>query len=75
LLELVESSGVEIRRDSLGGAGGGYCEIRGKGIFYFDTDSGNYESARQCAKALGELMDLEDVYLRPQVRTFIEENS
>lgn len=74
LLELVESKGVEIRKDSLGGSGGGYCLVRGKGIFYFDTDSGNYEAARQCAKAIEQLMDLDQVYLRPQVRSFIEEN-
>ncbi len=72
LLLLLESKGVIIRRESLGGSGGGLCVMRDKNIFFVDTMASSMETAVLCCRALAKLVDLENVYLRPQLREFVE---
>lgn len=72
LLLLLESKGVIIRRESLGGRGGGLCAMRDKTIFFVDTMAPSIETGVLCCKALAKLIDLESIYLRPQLREFIE---
>lgn len=72
LLSLLEGKGVIIRREPLGGSGGGLCVMRDKTIFFVDTTSSSMETAVLCCKALPKLVDLENIYLRPQLREFIE---
>ncbi len=75
LLSLLESWQVQIRRESLGGRGGGLCEVRGEKIFFVDTESGEMESAVLCAEVVAELGDIENIYIKPEVREFINRNS
>jgi hypothetical protein len=75
LLNLLEAKGVKIRKDSLGGGGAGLCKIKDGYLFFVDTDSSSYEVAISCAKAVNEMIDIETIYLKPEVRKFIEENS
>lgn len=72
LTELLESNGVEIRREGLGGAGGGLCTIRDKKIFFVDTDAATAENAHRAAQALRQTIDIDAVYLKPDVREFLE---
>jgi hypothetical protein len=72
LLNLLEEQNVKIRRDSLGGSGGGLCNIKGQNIFYLDTQSSSAESAAKCAEALAKVADIERLYIKPQVREMIE---
>ena len=72
LLLLLEGKGVIIRRESLGGSGGGLCVMRDKTIFFVDTMASSMETSVLCCKALAKLVDLENIYLRPQLREFIE---
>jgi hypothetical protein len=74
LLELLEKNGVKIRKDSLGGGSSGLCKIKNDFIFFLDTDSSSYELATNCAKAISEVVDIETIYLKPEVRSFIEQN-
>jgi len=74
LVELLEKNSVKIRKDSLGGGGAGLCKIREGYLFFMDTDSNAYENALDCAKAVKEIIDIETIYLRPEVRDFIEHN-
>lgn len=71
LLLLLESKGVIIRREALGG-GGGLCVMRDKNIFFVDTKSSSMETSVLCCNALAKLVDLENIYIRPQLREFIE---
>ncbi len=73
LLNLLEGGGVKIRKDSLGGGGSGLCKIKGDFIFFEDTDSSTYEISVSCARAVGEVLDIERIYLKPEVRCFIEQ--
>jgi hypothetical protein len=75
MLELLEKSNVKIRKDSLGGGGSGLCKIKDEYLFFVDMDSSSYEVAISCAKAVNEIIDIETIYLKPEVREFLEKNT
>lgn len=75
LLALLEGHGVEIRREALGGAGGGLCSVKGADILFLDTEASSAESAACCAEAVRKLLDTDAVYIRPEVRLFIEDQT
>ncbi|MHC4213419.1 MAG: hypothetical protein ACYSWP_08625 [Planctomycetota bacterium] len=72
LLVLLEANGVKIRSEPLGGGGGGLCTIKGEHIFFLDTQSPSSEMAIICAEAVGKVVDIESIYIKPQIREFIE---
>lgn len=75
LLALLETNGVTIRNEPLGGSGGGLCSIKGQRIFFVDTQASSAVSAAMCAEAVSKVVDVEQIYVKPQVRQFIEDNS
>ena len=75
LLVLLESNGVTIRNEPLGGSGGGLCTIKGQRIFFVDNQASSAVSAAMCAEAVSKVVDVEQIYVKPQVRQFIEDNS
>ncbi len=75
LLALLEGHGVTIRNEALGGAGGGLCLVKGANIFFLDTEANSAETAACCAEAVSKLLDTETVYIRPEVRQFIEDQT
>jgi hypothetical protein len=75
LLDLLEANGVTIRNEPLGGSGGGLCAIKGQRIFFVDTQASSAVSAAMCAEAISKVVDIEQIYLKQQVRQFIENNS
>lgn len=75
LLELLETAKVQIRKEPLGGSGGGLCNIKGQNIFFVDTDASSSEIAAQCAEAVGRFVDIDSIYIKPIVRQFIESHS
>lgn len=72
LVCLLETHGVQVRSEPLSGHGGGLCRIRGQTILFLDTRSASTESAVVCAAAVGQLLDMETLYIKPQVREFIQ---
>ena len=75
LLALLEANGVTVRNEPLGGSGGGLCSIKGQPIFFVDTQASSAVSAAMCAEAVSKVVDVEQIYVKPQVRQFIEDNS
>jgi hypothetical protein len=75
LLALLEGNGVRVRKEALGGDGGGLCAVKGQRIFFLDTESASTDSAALCAQAITRVVDIEGVYVRPEVRRFIEEHA
>lgn len=75
LTGLLEKTGIQIRTESLGGSGGGLCCVRGQNIFFVDSDAPSGETAILCAEAIGELVDVDSIYIKPQVRQFIENHT
>jgi len=72
LVALLEASGVKVRSEPLGGSGGGLCTIKGENVFFLDTESTSAEAAGICAEAVLQLLDIESVYIKPEVRQFVE---
>ncbi len=75
LLHLLEGNGVSVRNEPLGGSGGGLCTVKGQTLFFVDTQAPSAEVAALCAEAVAKLLDLETVYIRPEVRQYIENHS
>ena len=75
LLALLEANSVTIRTEPLGGSGGGLCRIKGEPIFFVDTQAPSAEVAALCARAVPQVVDIEKLYIRPEVRQFIENHS
>jgi len=73
LLILLEARGVKIRYEPLGG-GGGLCTIKGESFFFVDTQAPAVEKAILCAQAVLKLIDIENIFLKPQIRDFLEKN-
>jgi hypothetical protein len=72
LLALLESRNVKIRNEPLGGRGGGLAAMKGASIFFVDTEAATADVATLCADAVLKLMDIETIYLRPEVRAYLE---
>ena len=72
LLEILETGGVTVRSERLGGSGGGLCTVKGKKVFFVDTDASSSETAALCAEAVTGIVNIERLYMRPQVRQFLE---
>lgn len=72
LLMLLEQNSVAVRREALGGSGGGLCTIKDQSIFFVDTQASSTEVAALCAEAVAKIVDIESIYIRPEVRQFIE---
>jgi sugar phosphate isomerase/epimerase len=74
LLALLESNGVTIRYEPLGGSGGGLCAVKGEQFFFVDTQAAAAEMVAICADAVTKVVDIEKIYIRPEVRQFIEKH-
>ncbi len=72
LLELAESLGIRVRREALGGEGGGLCRLRGERILFVDTSADPEARYERTLRSLAALDELEDVYVRPEIRDEIE---
>ena len=75
LLALLEANGVTIRNEPLGGSGGGLCTVKSEQIFFVDTQAASAEVAALCAEAASKVVDIEKIYIKPEVRQFIERYS
>ena len=74
-MALLEANGVTIRTEQLGGSGGGLCTVKGEAIFFVDTQAPSAETAALGAEAVSKIVDIEKVYIKPEVRQFIERYS
>lgn len=73
LLGLLEEHGVHIRKDAMGGGGGGLCRLKDQDLMMIDCDSSSLETAAACARAVHAVIpDIESIYLKPVVREFID---
>ncbi len=74
LLAILEQNDVEIRTEMMGGGGGGLCKIKDKYTFFVDTQAPTAEAASICAQAVAKIVDIENIYIKPEVRDFIQKN-
>jgi UDP-N-acetylenolpyruvoylglucosamine reductase len=73
LLALLEANGVSIRHEPLAGGAGGLCTVKNQHIFFVDTQStSSADVAALAAEAVAKIVNIEGIYLRPEIRQFIE---
>jgi predicted phosphoribosyltransferase len=72
ILQILEDNSIEVRRESLGGSGGGLCKIKDKTVFFVDRQAGTVDTAVIAAQAVKECIDIEKTYITPETREFIE---
>jgi hypothetical protein len=75
LLSLLEANNITIRAEALGGSGGGLCTVKGQSIFFVDTQAQSADVAAICAEAVSKVADVEKIYIKPEVRQFIENHT
>ena len=75
LLALLEGAGAKVRKEAMGGGAGGLCAVKGQNLFFYDTDSPTAETSVLCAQAVAKLVDTEAVYMRPEIRQFIDDHT
>lgn len=72
LILAAEAAGISIRREPLGGEGGGLCVLRGRRVLFVDTLSDAETRYERTLAALAPLPELEGRFLRPDVREDLE---
>jgi hypothetical protein len=75
LLELLKANNVTIRNEPLGGSGGGVCTVKGQTIFFVDSQASSADVAAVCAEAVAKIVNIEEIYIKPEIRQFIEDHS
>jgi hypothetical protein len=72
ILELATRLGIEVRREPLGGTGGGLCRLKDRRVLFVDTMA---DLATQCDRSLGglaRLAQVDDAFVIPELRDEIE---
>src|SRR5262245_13719701 len=72
LIEAAEAIGLTVRREPLGGSGGGLCMLKGRRVLFVDTLADAETRYERVLAALAPLRELDATYLRPDVREEIE---
>ncbi len=75
LVNILVSNGIQVRQEPLEASGGGLCTIKGRSLLYLDTQAPIGDSIKTCLIAIKKLVNIEDIYIRPQIRQIIEFNS
>jgi len=68
LLTLAEEVGLMLRREPLGGEGGGCCMLKGRRVLFLDTTADLEVQYEKTLAALAPLPELEKRFLPPEVR-------
>ena len=72
LVDLLEANRVKVRKELLEDGSGGLCRIGKERILFLDSRALPSDQAETCAAAFAEVVDLDNIYLLPEVREFIE---
>ena len=72
LLAVAEEIGLDIRKEPLGGTGGGLCVLRGRRILFVDTAADLEERYDAVLAALAPLPALDQHFLPPEIRDDID---
>jgi hypothetical protein len=72
LLELAEQIGIDVRAETMGGAGGGLCKLKGRRVLFVDTAADLATRYDRTLTAMAGLDEIDGLYLLPEVRQDIE---
>lgn len=72
LMSLLEAHGVTVRIERLHHGDGGLCTLRGKLLLFLDAAAPLKDQVDVCAGAVLHTLDIETVYVRPEIRQVLE---
>jgi len=72
LLRLAEQIGLSIRREALGGEGGGYCVLKGARVLFVDSMADLETRYERTLSAVSRLAEIDQHYISPEVRDEID---
>ena len=61
-----------MRTEAIGTLPAGLCQIKGKKVFFVDKNAETADITAICAQAILETIDIQNIYLKPQIREFLE---
>ena len=64
--------GIPVRREKLGGSGGGLCVVRGERVLFVDVDADVGTQVDRCVAALAMIPEVDRVYLVPTLRERVD---
>ena len=70
LVLLLEQNGITVRCEAGGGAG--LCIFKGRTVVFIDNAAPTAEMAEICGRAVCQNIDIENIYIKPQTREFLE---
>ena len=71
VVELFERLDIDVRREHLGGNGGGLCQVPGKRMVFSDLDADHVTQLAQSVRALASLPELATIHVAPSIRELI----
>ncbi|MBI4718801.1 MAG: hypothetical protein HY763_13420 [Planctomycetes bacterium] len=72
LYELLGRLEVEVRRESMGGAGGGVCTLRGRRVLFVDLDADAATCVEAALAALASDSRADTLFLPPALRERVD---
>ncbi len=72
LLNLLSRLGVEVRRERLGGTGGGLCRLRDRRVFFLDLDLDRAGQLEAGVAAVAAFSEVDTLYLTPALREQVD---
>ena len=74
LLELAEQLDISVRREPLGGEGGGLCHLRGRRVLFVDIQADLQTRFEKTVAALAELPEVDQHYVLPELREELDKH-
>jgi len=68
LLAVAAQLGLEVRREALGGSGGGVCKLKGNRVLFVDTSADAETRYERVVASMASLPEMADRHLPPAVR-------
>ncbi len=75
LIDLLEANRIRVRKEPLLDSPGGLCRVGRERVLFLDSSAQSLPQAEICASALAEVVDIENIYLRPDVREFVKDKT
>ena len=72
VIQVFERLGVKLRKERLGGTGGGLCTLRGERVLFIDLDADPATQLDRGLAALSTVPELDSMYLVPALRERID---
>jgi hypothetical protein len=72
IVETFERLGIEVRKEQLGGGGGGLCRLRDRRVLFIDLDADAATQLDRSVAALAKVPEVDALYLSPELRERID---